>query len=83
MGRYGAGGAVVAGAAGAVDAGVDAADTVGAEVAGARDVLAASVGGFVRTATIPENKLYGQPSGRSVGTGGKSRIDCRISPGST
>jgi hypothetical protein len=82
--RQGAGGAVVAGfAAGAVVAGVPAAteaDVVagagGADDAGVVGALVAlGAGGFVRTATIPVIRLYGQPSGRSVGTGGNSRID--------
>ena len=76
------------GAAAAVVAGTDTGATVGAtagvDVAGTVAGSAASgAGGFVRTATMPEYRLYGQPTGSTVGTGGKSRIDSRTSPGST
>ncbi len=56
---------------------------VGGAVTGTVAGAAAPVAAAARTVTMPSNKLYGHPSGRSVGTGGKSRIDCRISPSST
>ena len=80
----GAGSAVVTGGTAAVVAGIDAGATAGADVAGSVGALVASgAGGFVRTATIPEYRLYGHPTGSTVGTGGRSTIDWRTSPGST